>query len=95
MTYNTREGAWYFSVGDRLGVWILEGIKAVNKWPLLRGRQDERLPGGEFVVFDIGDTDDIGREAFVESTNLWYLDATEAAALLPLPVDSVTLVSVT
>ena len=93
-TYNTRQAAWYFGIADRLGVALLRGIKAVNQWPLMPTNRSEALPAGQFVVYHLEDTDDVGREAFNDGALLYYLTEAEAAELLPLAPDAVTLVSI-
>lgn len=53
-TYNQRENAYYFSIGTPDGDDIVNGIKIVSSWPLLKNWADPRLPAGD--IFCIPNT---------------------------------------
>jgi hypothetical protein len=50
--WNTREGAWYFTISDAAGVPIRSGVKVTLGPGLLRSCVDVRRPRGEFIAVD-------------------------------------------
>ena len=49
--YNQRCDCWYLSVGTNDGSDIVNGLKILSNWPLLKHCADNRLPMGEIVCF--------------------------------------------
>lgn len=50
-SFNERIARWYLSILDETEEPLLQGLKLVANWPLLRHyRYDTRLPPGELVV---------------------------------------------
>lgn len=73
--WNQREGRWYISLFDNVQEPIVESIKLVSNWPLLRYYKfDPRTPPGELFAMDrTGDGsppgfDDVGSGKRVELT---------------------------
>lgn len=51
--YNQREERWHLSIHDEEDLPILQGLKLLANWPLLRAhRYDPRVPPGELMVSD-------------------------------------------
>lgn len=50
--FNQREATWFLSVFDEQEDPIVEGVKIVANWPLLRLVQDARAPAGVLFAFD-------------------------------------------
>lgn len=54
-TYNARIGKWFLSIGDQDGNPILQGVKLIVGWSLLRQHKDDRLPKGTLFCLDTSD----------------------------------------
>lgn len=52
--YNQRASCWYLSIATEEGDYILNGVKLICNWPLLRRCADPRLPQGELVCVTFG-----------------------------------------
>jgi len=52
MDWNERESAWYLSVAEEDGTQIVDGIRVVVDWPLLRKVAASTRPPGEIVFVD-------------------------------------------
>jgi hypothetical protein len=48
-TYNQRCDCWYLSIATTDGIDLLNGVKILSNWPLLKQCADNRLPPGEIV----------------------------------------------
>jgi hypothetical protein len=54
LSYNEREERFYLSILDEEEEPLVEGIKVIANWPLLRHyRYDPRLPPGELMATDL------------------------------------------
>jgi hypothetical protein len=65
--YNVRADTWTMDIATADGETIVQGIRLVLNWPLLRAVDyDDRLPPGEFSVLDPTGraTEDPGRFSF-------------------------------
>jgi len=68
MLWNPSGGYWTLSVRSEADVSLLEGIKVVPNYPLLRQYHRPNLPPGELMVITQDDTlDSIGRNDFADS----------------------------
>jgi hypothetical protein len=53
-SFNEREERWHLSVFNDQEEPLLQGLKLLTSWPLLRNhRYDDRLPPGELMVIDL------------------------------------------
>lgn len=76
--WNDRAGFWALGVRDGNNVAVIEGIKCVPNWPLLRQYHRPALPPGEFICVVTNKAQTIGRLDFVEgNAKLVYLTAAE------------------
>lgn len=51
--WNQREERWYLSIHDEEDAPIVQGLKLIANWPLLRYyHSDSRVPPGEIIVVD-------------------------------------------
>jgi len=51
--YNQREARWYLSIHDDEDIALVQSIKLVTNWPLLRFyHHDPRVPPGDMMVID-------------------------------------------
>jgi hypothetical protein len=54
LSYNEREERFYLSILDEEETPLVEGLKLIPNWPLLRHyRYDPRLPPGELMATDL------------------------------------------
>ena len=81
--WNQREGRWYLTLLDESDETIVNSIKVLANWPMLRDhREDDRVPPGELIACDLtGDNtppgfDELGIGLRCELT---YFDAEELA----------------
>lgn len=53
LNYNEREARWYLSLLDEEETPLVQSVKLLTNWPLLRHyRFDPRLPPGELMAID-------------------------------------------
>jgi len=50
--WNAREARWFFDLSDENGEPIVEGVKVIPNFPLLRRVVDPRCPPGELAALD-------------------------------------------
>lgn len=76
--YNIRNACWFLTFTDEDGV-ILQGIKCVPDFPLLRGRKSFiDFDGDIFIIANTGvDTDSITYDNFGVEFSILYLTETE------------------
>ena len=80
--YNEREDAWYVSILSDEGTDLINGIKIVADWPLLRRHQAEDTPPGELIAQDTtGAGLDPGFADLGAGVILLYIDKAEIDAL--------------
>lgn len=76
--WNGRAAKWFFSLYDQSGDPIVEGVKVVADFPLLRPVSDTRKPPGDLIALDTtGEGRDPGLGELGDRVILTYLDSTE------------------
>lgn len=74
--FNFREGRWSMDVADSVGTDIINGIKLVHGFPLLRQYVVEGQPPGEFILIDeSGNKKNPGRDDLGNDVKLLYEEA--------------------
>ena len=58
IAWNGRDNAWFLSIAEQDGISILDGIKIVPGYELIRRFKDTRLPPGALLSTDMTDTGD-------------------------------------
>jgi hypothetical protein len=79
LVWNERDGRWYLDVSDYAEEPIIEGVRVVVGWPLLKRVVDTRRPAGDLIAIDLtGAREDPG-EDWGERWRLVYVDAASRA----------------
>lgn len=79
--WNGRDNSWYMSIFDSVNDPILQGIKIVNGWELIKRYTDIRLPQGILLVVSLKDDEEvIGRDSMLDDYNLIYFTEEEVDA---------------
>ena len=78
LQWNQREAKWYVSLADADGAPIVDGVKVVANFPLLRTLTDRRAPPGEMFAMDrSGAGVDPGLRDLGRRVLLVYVDAAD------------------
>lgn len=80
--WNARDPAWFVSISSIDGTELVNGIKLVSNWPLLRThRYINGLPPGELIAVDLsGSIDKAGYGDLSNGVKLTYFDVAELVA---------------
>lgn len=81
--WNEKDNCWTFSLKDELNNSIIEGVKIVPNYPLLRRFKREGFPQGEFTAIVLDNKkESIGYEDFYNgSASFLYTTADELEAI--------------
>lgn len=81
--YRARTNDWFLSVYDSALSPIVEGVRVVSSYPLLRGTQDSRLPDGQLWAIREGSTQENARIGELgTAVLLYYATRAELDAIL-------------
>lgn len=80
LDWHERDSRWYLSVLDYAEEPLIEGVRIVHGWPLMKRVVETRRPGGELVAIDLSGASEDPGEEWGERWRLVYVDAASLAA---------------
>lgn len=93
LNYNSREGGWYLSVGDKTETQMLRSVKIVANYPLLFEYRGDFTPPGVFYASSPNEDESLPRDAFQSGAVLMYFTELEASQLLDVADPAFFLIS--